>query len=74
MDFRFNSTMLFGDSDILVNDDETCAIEESEGLVGGEGTVIIFSNLLFSLFSYFNLFVSVTLIRKFFMKINDKIG
>jgi len=39
MDFRFNSTMLFGDSDILVNDDETCAIEESEGLVGGEGGV-----------------------------------
>ena len=66
--------MLFGDSDILVNDDETCAIEESEGLVGGEGTVIIFSNLLFSLFYYFNLFVSVTLIRKFFIKFADKIG
>ena len=40
--------MLFGDSDILVNDDETCAIEESEGLVGGEGTVIIFSNFPYS--------------------------
>ena len=66
--------MLFGDSDILVNDDETCEIEESEGLVGGEGTVIIFSNLLFSLISYFNLFVSVTLIRKFFMKFTNKIG
>ena len=41
MDFRFNSSKLFGDSDILVNDEETCAIEESDGLVGGEGTVII---------------------------------
>ena len=43
MDFRFNFDKLFGDNDVLVNDEATCAIENSDGLVGGVGKVLILS-------------------------------
>ena len=41
MDFRFNFDKLFGDNDVLVNDEATCAIEKSNGLVGGVGKDLI---------------------------------
>ena len=41
MDFRFNFDKLFGDNDVLVNDEATCEIENSDGLVGGVGKVLI---------------------------------
>ena len=37
MDFRFNFEKLLGENDVLVNDEKTCEIENSDGLVGGEG-------------------------------------
>ena len=37
MDFRFNFEKLLGENDVLVNDEKTCEIESSDGLVGGEG-------------------------------------
>merc|ERR1712227_662075 len=39
MDFRFNFEKLFGENVLLVNDEKTCEIENSDGLVGGEGGV-----------------------------------
>ena len=50
MDFRFNFDKLFGDNDVLVNDEASCAIENSNGLVGGVGKVLILSNAIFYYF------------------------
>ena len=37
MDFRFNFEKLLGENDVLVNEENSCQIKNSDGLVGGEG-------------------------------------